>query len=312
MSIFSGGPCYGQPGACYAVYLREFYMEPHQHDRCEIMYVVSGSCTIYAGDQTLRLRERQFVFLDENLPHRLAVTPDVPCSLLNLEFFCRAEGGDTDLRSLAEDSPDFRGFLEGGQHCLLLQDSGKVGYALKDLISELERKGRKDAYLRHLLFSRMLIELSKCSARDGKSMGVVHLKKAMRFIDEHLFEELTVAAVADYVGINSAYLQTLFAGQCRCGIMAYVNNQRMENAAFLLKNSGKSIADIAYDLGYNSRQHFGYLFQRYFHMSPRQYRKLGGQAIHTSTGSVQLLADADGNFGSLAKSLTIGEKNGGT
>ena len=75
------------------------------------------------------------------------------------------------------------------------------------------------------------------------------------------------------MGLNQAYLQTLFSTHFGCGVMAYANRLRIEKACFLLKNSELSITDIACETGYNSRQQFGYSFHRQMGKSPQQYRK---------------------------------------
>lgn len=51
------------------------------------MYVTKGTCTVFLKDSSVQLAQREFIFLDSQVSHRLSVTPDQPCSLLNLEFF---------------------------------------------------------------------------------------------------------------------------------------------------------------------------------------------------------------------------------
>lgn len=296
MSIYEKRHRFALPSAYYAVRLQEFSMTPHAHNRCEIMYVLDGECNISSAERLYTLRERQFVFLDQNVLHCLGITPGRPCTMLNLEFSCLSEGDGADLWELRDNSVSYRRFLERKQPLFVATDTGKLGYALKDLIGELENRATPDRYLHNLLFLRALVEMAGCPPRENRPAGAPHLGKAVRYIGEHLFEDLSVAAVAAQVGINATYLQTLFSRQFGCGIIAYVNGQRLDHACFLLKNSNSSIVDIAFHLGYNSRQHFGYLFQKRFGMSPKQYRSLQGQGIAVSTGAFQLAADAEGNF----------------
>ena len=51
---------------------------------------------------------------------------------------------------------------------------------------------------------------------------------------------------------------------------------RLQKAAIILRNSPMSITEIAFEVGFNSRQHFGYTFEKYFQMSPKEYRFANG------------------------------------
>ena len=64
MSLYEVKGQYVRPTVYYALNLDHFDMEPHTHSRCEIMYVVSGSCTIRLAEETVTLKSRQFILLD--------------------------------------------------------------------------------------------------------------------------------------------------------------------------------------------------------------------------------------------------------
>ncbi|ACL75363.1 AraC family transcriptional regulator [Ruminiclostridium cellulolyticum] len=296
MSIYNINNRYARPEAFYALNLTEFHMPPHTHNRCEIMYVVSGNCVVSAKKEMITLKKNQFIFLDQNVSHCLYIKSGTPCTILNLEFLCSPNKGGIDLNEMLNNSETYRGFIDRKEDFLVLNDNGKVGYALKDLISELEKKKSSDQFLLRILFFRMLVEFTRNIGQDSHYLGSLHLRKAQKYINEHLYEDLNVEMIAEYTGINHSYLQTLFSKQFNCGIIAYVNKLRMEHAAFLLNNSNMSITDMAFHLGYNSRQHFGYIFEKHYNMSPQQYRKLKGQNIKADTGGGQWYADENGHF----------------
>lgn len=298
MSIYQQQNRYVRIEAFYALTLTEFEMSPHCHNRCEIMYIVSGSCTVSVKDKALPLEKNQYIFLDQNVPHCLYIRSDSPCTILNLEFSCRPENSSIDLKELQDHCESYRRFIQEKEEFFIRSDNGKAGYALKDLISELEKKSTDNQYLLRILFLRMFIEFTRSSSADSLHTGILHVKKAQKFIHEHLYEDLNVEMIAEHAGINHTYLQTLFSTQFGCGIIAYVNRHRIEHAAFLLHNSSMNITDIAFFLGFHSRQHFGYTFEKHFAMSPKQYRKLKGQNITADTGAGQWHADENGDFSS--------------
>lgn len=290
------------PTAYYALHLREFDMQTHCHPRGEIMYTVSGGCRVTVSGEEHRLKGGQFVLLGPDVPHRLRIGEDGACSILNLEYAFEGAGPGASLTGLAQQSRVFRTLYEKGSGpCLVLVDEGgdgegRVGRALQDLIAELEHRERREPYLVELLFERVMIEISRCPARDARGVGMGYVRKAKVYIEEHLFEEIDVASVAAAAGVNHSYLQTLFSRSEKCGVMAYVNRLRMEHAAFLLVNSNMKVTDIAFQVGFSSRQHFGYTFEKYFHMRPRQYRTLRGRSADTNTGQVQWVLGEDGKY----------------
>jgi len=273
---------YIYPQAYYALKLNEFSMDVHSHDRLEIMYVVKGMCTVEVDGELLSLQAHQFILINENIPHKLIVNNGEPNILLNLEFGFLGEDIGTDFSLLLQKKESMKKLISSFRY-FLSKEARKLEYALKDLIEELENVHR-DTYLLDILLQRMLIELVHCLDAKKSVSGLSHVKKAAAFIQEHYSEDISVPVIADFVGINKSYLQVLFQKTFGCGIMAYVNHCRLEHATFLLKNSRLSITEIAFEVGYNSRQHFGYTFANQYNTSPKEYRTLNQKITNADTG----------------------------
>ena len=310
MSIFNPTHHFISITAFYALSLTEYDMHAHAHASCEIMYVTKGNCHIYVNHEAHCLEERQFIFLDAEVPHRLWIPKGSPCSLLNLEFRCQEEKTTLDILEPRRESVSFDRFCRSKKAIWISNDTGNLGYSLKDLISQLEQKipyskdvhmSRKFTapdtdYLIRLLFFRTMLELSQCLLENNKATGAVYLKKALLYISAHLTEDIRIPELAAYAGINKSYLQSLFSRHMHCTITDYVNRKRLEQAAFLLTNSSLSVTDIAFHAGYNSRQHFGSTFEKYYGTSPRAYRQLHEKKIDTSTGHGQYTIREDGTW----------------
>lgn len=325
MSFYDLKNHYAYISAFYALSLKEYQMNLHTHPRCEIMYVTQGSCRIYVGDKEFPLTARQFIFLDANVPHRLLIENDIFCSILNLEFSCHEEKLPLylDFQELQNESPSFRRFRQKKEPCFIGMDNENLGYALKDLISHLKKNLNPEMlymnrqkhisdqeyanqltsdqlYSIRLLFHRMMLELSLCQQTASAAAGAVYLKRAVSYIDAHLTEELRIPQIARYAGINKSYLHSLFSQQIGCTITDYINRRRLEQAAFLLINSTLSVTDIAFQTGYNSRQHFGSTFEKYYGTSPRAYRRLHEKQLNPTTGSGQFTLGKSGVWENVA------------
>lgn len=277
----------GDITAFYALSLPEFHMPAHSHESFEIMYVTAGSCTIFCENEVFRADPHHFVFIGSCVPHRLEIVPETPCSILNLEFSLSRRDGSLDLTDLPEKSGDFRDFWKNMPHYLCGADMRNLGYALKDLISQLQRSSGQSSFLLWLLLARTLEELAFCANNKRETAGLRYLRKACGYIEENIHEEIRVPDVAAFTGINKSYLQSLFSRFLGCSIIGYVNRKRMEEAAFLLTNSSMSITDIAFSTGYNSRQHFAHTFEKHYGTGPMSYRRLHARKLTADTGTEQ-------------------------
>lgn len=284
----------GEITAFYALALPEFHMEAHTHDSCEIMYVTAGSCTVRCGGEQFRMKPNQFVFVGARTPHCLEIRPEEPCSILNLEFAFRDGEGALDLTELSGRSSDFKKFRRHMPPCFFGTDMRSLGYALKDLILQIQRTYKGEEYLLQLLMARAMAELAYSVTRGEESTGIAYLRKACGYIDRHVHESIRVPDLAAYAGVNKSYLQALFARIMGCSITEYVNRKRMEEAVFLLTNSSMKITDIAFAVGYNSRQHFAHTFEKYHGCGPMSYRRLHARQIAADTGREQCVVEEGG------------------
>lgn len=92
------------------------------------------------------------------------------------------------------------------------------------------------------------------------------------YIYEHLHERITVAILADTIGLNPSYLSTLFKKETGMAVSEYILDKRLETAETMLKYSDMSISEIASILSFSSQSHFTEAFKRRTGMTPREYR----------------------------------------
>lgn len=293
--------------AFYALSPTQFDMPIHCHDSLEIMYVTNGSCKVQTNGQEYLLKERQFIYLNTQTPHRLMISGE-QCSILNLEFRFQKEKTEIHILELLERSKDTNMLYHMKDAYRIGNDTTNVGYALKDFISHLANTipytnncrnydmdtAKEQGYLLQLLFFRMMLEVSSCLKHNAPITGLDYLKKACDYITEHLTEEIRIPAIAESAGINKSYLHLLFSHYLHCTITEYINRKRLEQAEFLLLNSTMTITEIAFHTGYNNRQHFGNMFEKHYQISPKAYRQLHGKSKNISTGASQVYKDTDG------------------
>jgi len=100
-----------------------------------------------------------------------------------------------------------------------------------------------------------------------KLIGSVH-----HYIEEHLATDISLNAVAEYVGLNPSYFSRLYKQMTGMGFSEYVNEYRNLKAKELLLNSSKKVNEIAAELGYNSGLAFIRFFKKMNQATPQEYR----------------------------------------
>ena len=96
---------------------------------------------------------------------------------------------------------------------------------------------------------------------------------AVTYIKEHLADNLTVKDTAKALTINANYLSTLFHKDMGMTFIDFVNRERTNQAAALLRHTNLQIQQIASTVGYNNTIYFAKQFVRFQGISPSQYRR---------------------------------------
>lgn len=97
------------------------------------------------------------------------------------------------------------------------------------------------------------------------------LQRVIAYIDGHLKDDLSIAALADIAGYSPWHLYHLFIGCTGTPVMEYIRVRRLQSALDELAH-GRRLYDIAVDYGFATQAGFYKAFQRHFGCSPSRYR----------------------------------------
>ena len=123
-------------------------------------------------------------------------------------------------------------------------------------------------YLTALL--QCAVELRSQSGRHNLHPAV---QKALLLLERRYTEpDLTLASVAQEVGMTPNYFSTLFRRNVGYGFSAYLTQRRMNHAKELLRFTKLSSAEIAAASGYSDARYFSTQFHRTQGCTPREYR----------------------------------------
>lgn len=100
------------------------------------------------------------------------------------------------------------------------------------------------------------------------------VNKAMKYIDSHLSESLSVEEVAEYVGFNRSYFSREFKAKSGENVTDHILRKRIEKASALMKSGEHSPSKLAAAVGYSDVKYFQKIFKQYTGYSIREYRNL--------------------------------------
>lgn len=250
----------------------------HTHDYVEMIYMVEGQTTHIVNGRHIRLAQGDLLFLNQSATHEIlqAGAEDVAVNFIVLpEFFSEP------LSMLGEEQSPLHKFLV---ECLCGQNSG-AGY--------LHFAVSKVAPVQNLLENLLWILLRETSNRQKTSRMTMALL-LMQLLD--YTENLTAEDEADKViwqvlrYIEADYTAASFTELSRllhydlCWLSRQIKRasgktftqllqeKRLTQAAFLLKNTDRNVAEIASAVGYENHSYFHRIFAERYGRSPKQYR----------------------------------------
>lgn len=99
------------------------------------------------------------------------------------------------------------------------------------------------------------------------------LRKALRYIDQHFSEDITLSDVATQIFASPCYTSHLFKKELGVNFVDYLNKMRINRAKELLSDSRYKIYEIAEAVGIANEHYFSKLFKRYIGMTASEFRQ---------------------------------------
>jgi AraC family transcriptional regulator len=98
-------------------------------------------------------------------------------------------------------------------------------------------------------------------------------KRVMEFIEEHLAEEISLAALAELVGLSVFHFARSFAQSFGAPPHRYHMGRRMDRARSLLQRRTLSVSQIGIRIGFRETSSFTRAFRKFTGLTPTEYRR---------------------------------------
>lgn len=123
-----------------------------------------------------------------------------------------------------------------------------------------------------LLFSNLEPEQDLLKQSHFSKTQVSLAKDVCRYLTEHLTERITIEQLTKRFAVSATYIKKSFDGVYGISVSTYIRNQRMQAAAKILRETDRTVLDIAGQVGYENGSKFANAFRSVMGVTPTQYR----------------------------------------
>ncbi len=272
-------------------YLRQPYYktEGHRHHYLELSCVKGGRGKYYVDDVVYDI-EKGDVFVFNNIEHHdIDVVGDADLINMVIHFeprFIWNEGGNMfDYRYLSiffNRSSSFTNRLPNGN---------EATQAIFNMMLQIEQEFINKNVGYELMIKVRLLEILVRIIRDFDYAADSSLKlesidpqlatinKLLKYIDEHIEDEIRLQDLSEVVHMNASYLSTLFKRYNGIGPIEYISRKRIHKAVQYLKTTDKTITEIAGLCGFNNAANFNKTFKKFTGNTSSEYRNNRGVAF---------------------------------
>lgn len=106
----------------------------------------------------------------------------------------------------------------------------------------------------------------------GKRRRQQLVRRAKRFLEEHCGEIISIQTLAGTLGVSGSHLSHVFRMESDFSPITYLTTLRMNKARELLAQGERSVAEVAYAVGYTDGNYFSKAFRKFFGCPPRDCR----------------------------------------
>lgn len=111
----------------------------------------------------------------------------------------------------------------------------------------------------------------KSACKINQSIDDDLLEDILRFIDNNIHTPISISDLCDEFNVSSSKLHTMFKEHLNTSVKLYINQLKLKKSKELMSETGHTVSEIAFMLGFNSIHYFSNKFKKEFGFSPKEY-----------------------------------------
>jgi AraC family transcriptional regulator len=210
---------------------------------------------------------------------------DIAITPADMSVFCRWEREDRFLQiSISSDFVDTvaRETMDRENLELIPQfhtRDRQIEASVMMLLGELQQENTGSSLYVESLTNLLAINLIRQYATSNTHLAIREgglpqhqLMQVLEYIDAHLDRDIKLVDLAALLDMSQFHFSHVFKQSMGIPPYQYLLQQRIERAKLLLKQTERSIVEIALDCGFSSHSHLSKQFRQFTGMTPTAYR----------------------------------------
>ncbi len=257
---------------------RFIHFPEHTHDYVEVVYMCAGHTTHIVNGKKITLQQGDLLLMNQRVTHEVykAEKDDIAVNFIVLPVFFNAT-----LTAMGEEKTSLRRFLVD---CLCGQNTGDgyLHFAVSNirvvqnlienllwmLLEESSNKRNISQMTMALLFLQLMTHTESLQEYTPENAMVF---RVLEYVESN-YREGSFTELAERLHYDSSWLSREIKRKTGKNYTQLVQEKRLAQAAFLLKNTDRNISDISVAVGYENISYFHRIFTENYGKSPRHYR----------------------------------------
>ncbi len=266
---------------CFTIFTRvksEFDFPLHSHEELELNLIINAQgAKRIIGDHVGEIDDMELVLVGSNLPHFWSTHK---CKSKEIrEVTLQFHKDLFDEKFLRRNQLSFiRTLMERSAKGILFSK-----HTIKQIMPRLNALNQKQGFdsvlellsiLHDLSISRNMHILSDSTFNNTEfSYNSRRIEKAIEFMNQNFQKAITLNEVARLTNMADVSFSRFFKARTGITFMDSLLELRLGNASRLLIDTTQSIAEVAYNCGFNNISNFNRLFKKKKSCTPREFRE---------------------------------------
>ena len=258
---------------------RFVHFPEHTHDYIEAVYMCSGKTTHIINGKKIKLHEGELLFLGQNAHQEILPAGE---NDIAINFIIQPAFFDKTLEMLGTEETPIKNFLikslfdeeyQGYLHfqaANVLPVQNLIENLIWTLISNTSNKRNINQTTMGLLFMQLLNHTDKLSHESREDKAIMEI---FRYIEEN-YRDGSLTDAAKLLHYDFYRLSHEIKNRTGKTYTEHLQEKRLSQAAFLLKNTTLSVEEIAIAVGYENKSYFHRIFTERFGTTPKKYRQI--------------------------------------
>lgn len=255
--------------------------DPHYHSLIEILYGISGKCTVYVNGKKYNFSKGDLIFVSPNEIHSIiAYEPSQYAVLMFYPDILYTSGYDFyeiiyTLPIIMAD-PSWRTFFSGDTI-----EKTFIPEAISDACREFTNRNfgfelavKIQIFKIFLWIIRYYEDTVNTNlALQVSSDDLARLQIVFDYVDENYQNEIGVEDAAKICNLSYNYFSKNFKAITSKSFTEYLSHVRIKASEKLLTTTNKSITEIAQDVGFSTASYYISQFKKHNNVTPSSFRK---------------------------------------